>query len=59
MGLKAKSKQIIILIIIRVHLGELIYSLFEFECVWESLSIAYLSLFSHITTFDKNCKCLE
>ena len=28
-------------------------------CVWESLSIAYLSLSSHISTFDKNYRCLE
>ena len=28
-------------------------------CVWESLSIAYLSLSSHISTFDKNCRCLK
>ena len=28
-------------------------------CVWESLFIAYLSLSSHISTFDKNCRCLE
>ena len=57
MGLKAKEKHIII--IIRMHLGEFIYNLFEFECVWKSLSITYLILSSHITTFDKNCKCLK
>ena len=27
--------------------------------VWESLFIVYLSLSSHISTFDKICRCLE
>ena len=26
-------------------------------CVWESLFVGYLSLFSHISTFNKNYRC--
>ena len=29
------------------------------RCVWESLSITNLSLSFHISTFDKNCRCLK
>ena len=28
-------------------------------CIWESLSTTYLSLSSHISTLDKNYRCLE
>ena len=31
----------------------------NYGCVWESLSTSYLSLSSHISTFNKNYRCWE